>query len=149
MVPSAILIDNHQLKEVDKQSIIFDSQLQWGPQLSSAYSSVSYYLNLHSLHRKSLSYDVLMMLIESLFFSMTDYALPVWGLLLNQLQIKHLQRLQNRNIHVTKCLRKYNHVSEHRQQLNWLHVCKLGFNLLVPCFVTTIIIVNHTWFSVH
>ena len=68
-------------------------------------------------------------------------------LLCNQSQITCLQWLQNRSIHVTKCLRKYDHTSELYQQLNRLYV--LGLNPLVPCFVTTIIIVSHVWFSIH
>ena len=50
VVHPAILIDDHQLKEVDKQrylGIIFDRHLQWGPQLSSVCSLVSYLLSLH------------------------------------------------------------------------------------------------------
>ena len=67
VVPPAILVDDHQLKEVDKQTylgIIFDRHLQWGPRLSSVCSSVSYYLYLLSPHQKSLSFDVLKMLTE-------------------------------------------------------------------------------------
>ena len=59
---------------------------------------------------------------ESLIFSRIDYALPVWGPPLNKSQVGHLQRLQNRAIRVTKCLGKYDHVTQHRQQLNWLPI---------------------------
>ena len=110
---------------MDKQKylgIIFDRNLQWGPQLSSVCRTVSYYLHLLSLHRNSLTFDVLKILTESLVFSRIDYALPVWGPPLSQSQLAHLQRLQNRCIRVTKCLRKYDHVSNHRQHLNWLPV---------------------------
>ena len=51
MVPPTTVIDNHHLKEMDKQKylgIIFDNHLQWGPQLSRVCSSISYYL--HNLH---------------------------------------------------------------------------------------------------
>ena len=62
------------------------------------------------------------MLSESLILSKIDYALPVWGPPLNKSQVACLQRLQNRAIRVTKCLRKYDHVSLHCLQLNWLPI---------------------------
>ena len=80
---------------------------------------ISYML---SLHRKSLTFDVLKMLSESRILSRIDYTLPVWGTPLNRSQMARLQRLQNRAIHVTKCLRKYDHISLHRLQLNWLPI---------------------------
>ena len=67
VVLPAIFVDDQQLKEVDKQrylGIIFDRHLQRGPQLSSVCSSGSYYLNLLSLHWKSLSFDVRKMLTD-------------------------------------------------------------------------------------
>jgi len=62
------------------------------------------------------------MLSESLILSIIDYALPVWGPPLNKSQVACLQHLQNRAIGVTKCLKKYDHVSLHRLQLRWLLV---------------------------
>ena len=44
------------------------------------------------------------------------------GLPLNRSQVARLQHLQNRAIRVRKCLRKYDHVSLHRLQLNWLPI---------------------------
>ena len=66
-----------------------------------------------SLHRKSLTFGVLKMLSESLILSRINYALPIWGPPLNRSQVARLQHLQNRAIHVMKCLRKYDHVSLH------------------------------------
>ena len=55
--------------------------------------------------------------------SWIDYALPVWGpSSLNKTQMAHLRNPQNRGIHITRCLRKYNHVTLHRHQLNWLPI---------------------------
>ena len=62
------------------------------------------------------------MLSKSLILSRIDYVLPVWGPPLSGSQVAQLQRLQNRAIHVTKCLRKYDHVSLHYLQLNWLPI---------------------------
>ena len=58
------------------------------------------------------------MLTESLILSQFDYALSVWGPPLQRC----LQHLQNRAIRVTKSLRKYDHVSTHRNNLNWLPI---------------------------
>ena len=52
-----------------------------------------------SLHRKSLTFDVLKMLSESWIFSRIDYALHVYmDPPLNRSQMAHLQCLQNRAI---------------------------------------------------
>ena len=51
------------------------------------------------------------MLSESLILSRIGYALAVWG-----------PTFAERAIHVTKCLRKYDHISLHRLQLNWLPI---------------------------
>ena len=63
------------------------------------------------LYHRSLTFDVLKMLSELLIFSGIDYALPVWGPPLNKSLVGRLQRLQNRAIHVIKCLRKYDHIT--------------------------------------
>ena len=68
----------------------------------------------------------------------------MWGPPLNQSQLAHLQRLQNS---VTKCLRKYDHVLNHRQHLNWLPVSDQI--KLVPCFATFIVTLSHAWFLIH
>ena len=82
----------------------------------------SYYLYLLCSHRKSLTHDILKMLTESLILSRFDYALPVWGPPLQKCQVTRLQRLHNRAIRVTKSLRKYDHISRHRNNLNWLPI---------------------------
>ena len=58
--------------------IIFDNKplvLQWGAQLNNVCRKISYYLYMLSLHRNSLTFDVLKMLSESLILSRIDYAL--------------------------------------------------------------------------
>ena len=62
------------------------------------------------------------MLSESLVLSHFDYALPVWGPPLQKCQVSRLQQLQNRAVWVTKSLRKYDRVSSHCHNLNWLPV---------------------------
>ena len=74
-----------------------------------------------SIHRKSLTFEVLKMLTESLILSRIDYAL-LWGPPLNKSQVAQLQCLQNRDNRITRCLRKYDHVTLHLRQLNWLSI---------------------------
>ena len=99
-----------------------DKELKWGAQVSNVCKKISYYLYILSIHRKSLTFEVLKMLTESLILSRIDYALPVWGPPLNKSQVARLQRLQNRGIRITRCLRKYDHVTLHHCQLNWLPI---------------------------
>ena len=90
--------------------------------MNSVCRKISYYLYMLSSHRRSLTFDVLKMLSESLILSRIDYALPVWGPPLNKSQVACLQCLQNRAIRITKYLKKYDHVSLHCLQLRWLLV---------------------------
>ena len=120
-----VFIDNHQLQEVEEQKylgMVFDSKLQLRSQINYICKKVSYYLYLLSSHRKSLTFDILKMLSESLVLSHFDYALLVWGPPLQKCQVSRLQQLQNRAVRVTKSLRKYDRVSSHRHNLNWLPV---------------------------
>ena len=67
-----IYIDGHLLQEVEEQKylgILFDSKLQWRSHLNYICKKASYYLYLLSLHRKSLTLDILKMLVESLIFT--------------------------------------------------------------------------------
>ena len=77
------------------------------------------------------------MLVGSLIFTRFDYAIPVWGPPLQQCQVSHLQHLQNAAVRVTKSLRKYDRISTHRNNLNWLpisHQIRL-WSSYVQCFV--------------
>ena len=64
-----VLIDGQQLQEVEEQKylvILFDSKLQWGPQVNHICKKSSYYLYLFCSHCKSLTTGILKMLTESL-----------------------------------------------------------------------------------
>ena len=98
-----VFINGHLLQEVEEQKylgIMFDSKLQWGSYINYICKKASYYLYLLSSHRKSLTFDILKMLAESLILSRFDYALPVWGPPLQQCQVSRLQHLQNRAVRV-------------------------------------------------
>ena len=121
----SVFIDGHQLQEVEKQKylgVVFDNKLQWGPQVDYICKKASYFLYLLSIHHRSLTYDILKMLTESLILSRFDYALPVWGPPLQVSQVSRLQNIQNRAIRVTRSLRKYDHISTHRNALKWLPI---------------------------
>ena len=65
------------------------------------------------------------MLIESLVLSRFVYALPVWGPMLSKSQLDRLQHLLNWGVRITASLWKYDHVSYHHHQLNWLSLSSL------------------------
>jgi len=73
-------------------------------------------------HAKNLPSSIIKMLIESLVFSRYSYALPVWGPALHVDSLSRLRRLHNRSVRLTCGLRKYDHVSNHRECLGWLPV---------------------------
>ena len=68
----SVFIDGHQLQEVEEQKylgVMFDNKLQWGPQVDYMCKKASYFLYLLSIHCRSLTYDILKMLAESLILS--------------------------------------------------------------------------------
>ena len=65
------------------------------------------------------------MLVDSLVLSCLIYALPVWGPLLSQSNTHRLQRLHNWGVRITASLHKFDHVSEHRANFDWLSVSSL------------------------
>ena len=120
-----IVVNNTALSVVCKQrylGVIFDSHLKWTHHVASVCKSMSYYLMMIGSHAKSLPSSVIKMLVESLVFSRYSYALPVWGPSLNTDSLSRLRRLHNRSVRLTCGLRKYDHVSKHREHLGWLPV---------------------------
>ena len=49
----------------------------------------------------------------------------MWGPLLSESQLNRLQNLHKWGVRITACLRKYDHVTYHRHQLNWLSVSSM------------------------
>ena len=118
-----ILHDGTPLTVVDKQKylgVTFDSRLAWSSHISKICGSMSYYLMLINSHVKYLPSTIVKMLIESLVFSQYTYALHVWGPTISKDSMSLLQRMQNRAVHMTCGLRKYDHVSQDRANLGWL-----------------------------
>ena len=98
--------------------ITFDNKLDWSALVSAICEKMSFYLFWINSHKKSLPTDVIKMLIDSLVLSCLIYALPVWGPLLSQFDIHHLQRLHNWGIRITASLGKFDHVLEHRSKFH-------------------------------
>ena len=86
---------------------------------------MAYYLYLISYHHKALPMSILKLLVESLVLSHLNYALPVWGPSLAHDLLTRLVKMHNRAIRVIGGLRKFDHVSSFRRQLNWLSVDSL------------------------
>ena len=53
------------------------------------------------------------------------YALPVWGPLLSQFDIRCLQYLHKWSVRITTSIGKFDHVSEHHDKLHWFTVSSL------------------------
>ena len=86
---------------------------------------MAYYLYLISRHHKVLPMFILKLLVESLVLSHLNYALPVWGPALAHDLLARLVKMHNRAIRVIDGLKKFDHVSSFRRQLNWLSVDSL------------------------
>ena len=114
--PPPILLDSVPLSSVQKQKylgVTFDTNLNWSSHVASVCRSMSYYLHLINCYVKSLSSDIIKMLVESLVFSRYTYVLSVWGPAIHQDSLSCISRLQNRAVHMTCNLCKYDHISHH------------------------------------
>ena len=84
-----------------------------------------YYLYLISHHHKVLPVFILKLLVESLVLLHLNYALPVWDPALGHDLLARLVKMHNHAIRVIGELKKFDHVSNFRRQLNWLSVDSL------------------------
>ena len=126
--PPDVVVDSTPLRPVSTQKylgVIFDDRLDWSAHVAAVCKKVSFYLFWINSHRKNLPSEVIKMLIDSLVLSRLSYALPVWGPMLSKSQLNRLQNLHNWGVRITACLQKYDHVSYHRHQLNWLSVSSM------------------------
>ena len=107
--------------------VTFNCRLNWSSRGSSHSSQIcrkmlKNYLMLISSHVKYLQNMIVKMLIESLVFSRYTYGLPVWGPAVSTDSMSRLQHMQNRAVHLSCSLPKYDHVSlsQQRTNLGWL-----------------------------
>ena len=123
-----ILIDNVPLSQVTKQKylgVTFDNKLNWSSHVAATCRSMAYYLYQINHHSRSLPFNILKMLTESLVFSRLTYALPVWGPAVHQDSLLRLNRLHNRAVCICCGLHKSDHITNHRQTIGWLPVSLL------------------------
>ena len=98
-----------------------DEHLRWNSHVSYLCKKMAYYLYLISRHHKVLP----MFILSSLVLSHLNYALPAWGPALAHDLLARLVKIYNRAIRVIGDLKKFDHVSSFRRQLNWLSVDSL------------------------
>ena len=95
--------------------VVIDNDLCWSSHIL-ALCKMAYYL-IHC-HRRSLPVAVLKMLIQSLVLSHLHYAMPVWRPSLSHDLQSRLEKMFNRAVRVVYGLRKFDHVSALRRNLN-------------------------------
>ena len=138
-VPS-ILYSGFQIPYYDRVrnlGLIFDSNMTWAPHINDL--SKRMHFSYHSLKRLQyfLPHKTKIMLAQSLLLPILDYA-DVCYLDVTEELLNKLERLQNLAIRFIYGLRKYDHVSQFRAQLDWLpirlrrdmHILSLLFKIL-------------------
>ncbi|CAG9104276.1 unnamed protein product [Plutella xylostella] len=106
---------------VKNLGVIMDCTLSWIPQVDAV--SKKMFASFHSLKRLQyfLPLNTKVTLAQSLLFPILDYA-DVSYLDLTEELLNKLERLQNLCIRFIFGLRKYDHISEYRAQLQWLPI---------------------------
>ena len=120
-----ILLNGSPLSQVTTHKYLgvqIDEYLRWSSHISYLCKKMAYYLYLISYHHKVLPVYILKLLVESLVLSHLNYALPVWGPSLSHDLLARLVKVHNCAIRVIGGLKKFDHVSSFRRQLNWLSV---------------------------
>ena len=100
--------------------MVFDSKSTWSSHVAAVCKSMPYYLYLSNFHSKSLTHEILKMLVESLVFSRLNYALLVWGPAVHQNSASRINHLHNRAVCIVCGLCKSEHVSRHHRAIGWL-----------------------------
>lgn len=101
--------------------IIIDANLSWGPQLQEVSRKVFASAGVLKRLQNFLPTATKITLANCLLLSILDYA-DVSYLDLAEYQLDKLERLQNLAIRFIFGLRKYDHVTQFRQQLKWLPI---------------------------
>ena len=123
--------------EVRNLGLIIDCNMSWAPHINAI--SKRMHFSFHSLRRLQyfLPHKTKIMLAQCLLLPILDYA-DVCYLDATEELLNKLERLQNLAIRFVYGLRKYDHVSQFRAQLNWLpirlrrdmHILTLLFKIL-------------------
>ena len=79
------------------------------------------------------------MLVKSPVFSQLNYALPVWVPAVHQNSLSRINCLHNRAVCIVRGLHKSEHVSRHRQAIEWLSMPLLTqHRMLAMCYVRSV-----------
>ena len=123
--------------KIKNLGLTFDSNMSWASHINDISKRI--YFSFHSLKRLQyfLPHKTKIMLAQSLLLPILDYA-DVCYLDVTEELLNKLERLQNLAIRFVFGLRKYDHVSQFRAQLNWLpirlrrdmHILSLLFKIL-------------------
>ena len=108
-------------EKVKNLGLIIDCNLSWVPHINAI--SKRMHFSYHSLRRLQyfLPHKTKIMLAQCLLLPILDYA-DVCYLDVTEELLKKLERLQNLAIRFIFGLRKYDHISQFRAQLNWLPI---------------------------
>lgn len=118
--------------------VCIDNKLSWECQVNEVRKRVYYSLHNLSKFRKVFPKELKKRLIEALVFPIFDYCDVVYSSNLKVEFKQSLQRAQNSCVRYVCNLRKFDHVSAHYLQLDWmrlnnrqtLHMLLLLFNIL-------------------
>ena len=119
-LPPEVKIDDVPLSTVASQKylgITFDNKLDWSTHVAAICKTMSFFLFWINSHRKTLPTEVIKMLVDAIS---PDLCFTSLGSFVVSVNTQGLQRLHNWGVSITASLHKFDHVSEHRANFNWL-----------------------------
>lgn len=108
-------------KQVKDLGLVLDSSLTWNDQVSEISRKVSGTLRYLYKFKNFLPVGTKKLLVQTLILPVIDYA-DACTTNISQEYLNKLDRLMNNGIRFIFGLRKYDHVSFYRRQLNWLSI---------------------------
>lgn len=108
-------------KQVKDLGLVVDCCLSWDGQLSEVSRKVTGTLRALYRYKNFLPVSTKTLLVQALVLPLIDYA-DVCTTNINQDSLNRLERLLNNGIRFIFGLRKYDHISSFRRQLNWLPI---------------------------
>jgi hypothetical protein len=136
MFEGAVIPLSSQVKDL---GLVLDSTLSWNGQVSEICRKVSGTLRTLYRFKSFLPVSTKILLVQALVLPVIDYA-DVCFTNISQEYLNKLDRLLNNGIRFIFGLRKYDHVSFYRRQLNWLSI-RHRRSLRILCTLFTILFV--------
>ena len=116
---SRIVVGGISIHYVDSVGVIIDSKFTWKPQIEAVAKRVNRAIYSLQFFRHFTSFNLRKQLVSALALCYLDYCSLVYSNISDELRLK-LQRLQNKCIRYVTGLRRDDHVTPARRQLNWL-----------------------------